>query len=399
MTTANTKATLINCLAVIEGLNKIILIPDSFKGTMTSIEVCGIMEREIKRVYPEAQVVSIPVEDGGEGTADCFLAAMGGKKEHVRVQGVFGEPTDGFYALLDDHKTAVVELACCAGLPLAEGRLNPLTATTYGVGQLLLAALDGNIEHIILGLGGSATNDGGCGLAVACGVRFEDSSGKAFVPTGGTLGRIARISLAGRDSRLNGVKITAVCDIDNPLFGENGAAHVFAPQKGADPAAVRELDAGLVHLSDIIKRDLGRDISAIPGAGAAGGAGAGVCAFLGSDIQMGIETALDITDFDRHLTGTDLVFTGEGRLDGQSLRGKVVIGVARRASARGVPVAAVVGDIAGDCEEAYSQGVTAIFSTNMLAVDFRIARLHARDNLAVAMKNIMRFAHIFCEVK
>ena len=306
-------------------MKKIIVIPDSFKGTITSSEVCKIMENEIRQVYPQIQVVSIPVADGGEGTVDCFLSAMGGVKKYVPVQGVFGEPVQGFLGLLADKKTAVIEMACCAGLPLAEGRLNPMNATTYGVGQLMMAALEEGVEHIILGLGGSASNDGGCGLAAACGVKFIDDTGAEFVPTGGTLAQIRHIEMGQLSERLRDIKITAICDIDNPLFGENGAAYVFAPQKGADQNMVQKMDDGLMQLNDIFVQDLGLDSSLLPGGGAAGGMGAGVCVLLGAKLQMGIETVLNMVRFDEMLVDTDLVFTGEGRLDGQSLRGKVII--------------------------------------------------------------------------
>ncbi len=375
-------------------MKKIVIIPDSFKGTMSSLEVCHIMEREIKRVYPEVQTVCIPVADGGEGTVDCFLAALGGVKKTTQVQGVFGEPMEGFFGVLADQKTAVIEMACCAGLPLAEGRQDPSMATTFGVGQLLLAAADEQVERIILGLGGSAGNDGGCGLAAACGVRFTDVSGAEFVPTGATLSRIAHIQTAQLDKRLQKINITAICDIDNPLFGQTGAAHVFGPQKGADGAMVRRLDAGLAHLNDVFIKDLGKDMSLVPGAGAAGGMGAGACALLGAALAMGIEATLDAVSFEAQIADADLVFTGEGRLDGQSLRGKVVIGVARRAKKQGVPVVAVVGDMAEGSEKACAEGVTAIFSSNCVAMEFDKLKPYAKENLATTMRNIMRFAQI-----
>ena len=380
-------------------MKKVILIPDSFKGTISSIDVCQIMEREIKSVYPEAQTVSIPVSDGGEGAVDCFLAAMGGEKKYTQVTGVFGEPMQGFYGLLADQKTAVIEMACCAGLPLAEGRLDPSAAATYGVGQLMMAAVGDGAKRIILGLGGSAGNDGGCGLAAACGVFFTDPSGKEFIPTGGTLKQIEHIHTARLDDRLKGVMITAISDVDNPLFGKNGAAYVFGPQKGADEAMIRQLDVGLVHLNDLFVKELGKDVSLLPGAGAAGGMGAGVCAFLGAKLQMGIQIILDAVGFDEHLSDADLVFTGEGRVDEQSLRGKVVVGVARRAARQGVPVVAVVGDIAVASEKLYSEGITAIFSSNTEAMEFKKSKIYAKENLAVTMKNIMRFAHIFNKIQ
>ncbi|WP_099203796.1 glycerate kinase family protein [Scatolibacter rhodanostii] len=376
-------------------MKKVILIPDSFKGTMSSDTVCHIMEQEIKAVYPNAQIVSIPVADGGEGSVDCFLSAVGGTKKTVSVKGVFGEEMQAFYGLLADSETAVIEMACCAGLPLAEGRLNPLTATTYGVGQLLLAAVKNGAKHIILGLGGSATNDGACGMAAACGVRFTDKNGKDFIPTGGTLKDIDHIDVSGIEPSLHDVKITAMCDIDNPMFGENGAAYIFAPQKGADEVMVKELDDGLRHLNEICQKDLGKDLSTLSGGGAAGAMGAGVYAFLGAKLQMGIQTVLDCVKFDEQLADTDLIFTGEGKIDGQSLRGKVVIGVAQQAVKQNVPVIAIVGDIAPGSERAYEKGVTAIFSINAVAMDFPKIKPYSKEYLATTMKNIMRFSSIF----
>lgn len=373
-------------------MKKIILIPDSFKGTMSSDIVCSIMAKAITKIYPEADIVSIPVADGGEGSVDCFLSSVGGRKEYAPVQGVFGEEMQGFYGMLSDNRTAVIEMACCAGLPLAEDRLDPTSSTTFGVGQLMLAAAKNGAEHIILGLGGSATNDGGCGLAAACGVQFTNINGEIFVPTGGTLIDIARIDISRLDKALRNITITAMCDIDNTMFGETGAAYVFAPQKGADGATVRALDEGLRHLNKIFIRDLGKDVSALSGGGAAGAMGAGISAFFDAPLQIGIQTVLDTVGFDDQLINADIVFTGEGRIDGQSLRGKVVIGVAQRAARQNVPVIAVVGEIAKGSEKAYEQGVTAIFSINTRAVDFSKSKRYSKENLAITMENIMRFA-------
>lgn len=237
----------------------------------------------------------------------------------------------GFYGLLADGYTAVIEMAAAAGLPLMEGRLCAEGATTYGVGELILAAIRDGARRIILGLGGSATNDGGCGCAAALGVRFLDGTGAEYVPVGGTLDRLCRIDMSHRSPLLNGVEIVTMCDVDNPLCGPNGASAVFGPQKGADPDMVTRLDRNLRHLSEVIRQDLGREIADLPGAGAAGGMGAGVMAFLGSRLQMGIETVLDTVGFDALLPGATAVLTGEGRIDCQSLRGKVVIGIAHRA--------------------------------------------------------------------
>lgn len=373
-------------------MRKILLVPDSFKGTMRSDEICGIMSKAIKRHMPRAAVVEIPVADGGEGSVDCFLTAVGGEKKHVTVKGVFGEPTRAYYGLLPDGKTAVIEMAACAGLPLAEGRLNPLAATTYGVGELMLSAVADGATRLIVGLGGSATNDGGCGAAAAAGIRFFDMHGEAFVPTGGTLKNIARIDASGLSAALSGAAIVAMCDIDNPMYGKNGAAFVFAPQKGADAAMVEELDAGLRRLAAVCRHDLGVDLSEMKGAGAAGAMGAGMVAFFGASLQMGIQTVLDTVGFDSALEDADLVITGEGRIDWQSMGGKVVAGVAERAAARNVPVLAVVGGIGDGAELAYDKGVTAIFSINTNAVDFSRSRDHSGENLAITMDNIIRFA-------
>ncbi|MDL2232418.1 glycerate kinase [Ruminococcaceae bacterium OttesenSCG-928-L11] len=372
-------------------MKRVILIPDSFKGTMESAEICAIMAEQIHRHFPRAETVSIPVADGGEGSVDAFLQAMGGEKVRCRTQNPFGEELDSFYGLVDQGQTAVIEMAASAGLPLVEDRLDPLRASTYGVGQLMLDAARRGVKKLIMGLGGSATNDGGCGAACAAGVRFLDAAGNTFVPTGGTLKDIARIDMTGLDKSLQDMEIVTMCDIDNPLYGPTGAAHVFGPQKGATPAVAEELDKGLLHLCQVMQRDTGKDVSALPGGGAAGGMGAGMAVFFDSALQMGIETVLDTVRFDRLLQGADMVFTGEGKIDGQSLRGKVVIGVARRARQANVPVVAIVGDIGDHVEPAYDEGVSAIFSINRVAVEYRQARPRAKSDLALTMDNLMRF--------
>ena len=361
---------------------------------MASSEICSVMEEAILRFYPQAQVVAIPVADGGEGSVDCFLQALGGEKVSLRAKDPYLQEMDSFYGRLPGD-TAVVEMAACAGLPLVGERKNPLLTSTYGVGELLLHAVRSGARRIIVGLGGSATNDGGAGAAAAVGVRFYNRAGETFIPVGGTLGEIAKIDLSGLDASLRAAEIIAMCDIDNPLCGENGAAAVFGPQKGATPEMVRQLDAGLWQLAQLLARETGSDPSLVPGAGAAGGMGVGMLAFFGAKLQMGIETVLDTVDFDRLLQGASLVLTGEGKIDGQSLRGKVVIGVARRAKKQGVPVAAIVGDIGEDVEEAYAEGVTGIFSINRVAVDFTQAKTRSRCDLQKTVENLMRYMQAF----
>lgn len=368
-------------------MERYVLVPDSFKGTLGSGEICAILREEILRAKPDAEVVSIPVADGGEGSVDAFLTAVGGQRVQVPCHGPHMEEMTGFYGLLPDG-TAVVEMAAAAGLPLAGNRLEPDTATTYGVGELMADAAARGARCIILGLGGSATNDGGCGAAAALGARFLDGQGKTFLPTGGNLDRIARIDLGGQRPL---PEITVMCDIDNPLCGPTGASEVFGPQKGADPEMVRRLDGNLRHLAEVIRRDLGAEILDLPGAGAAGGMGGGAAAFWNGKLRMGIETVLDTVDFDEIVRGARLVITGEGCLDGQSLRGKVVSGVAARARRAGVPVVALVGAVGEGADGIYDLGVCGVFTTNHRPEPFEEARLHAADNLRRTIRNLMGF--------
>jgi glycerate kinase len=371
-------------------MKKIILIPDSFKGTMSSAEICSIMEERIRCYYPGAEILSIPVADGGEGSVDSFLAAAGGEKITLPAKGPFMEDRTGFYGLIGGGTTAVIEMAACAGLPLAGDRLRPDQTTTYGVGQLMLDAAKRGCGKIIVGLGGSATNDFGAGAAAAAGVRFLDKGGKPFVPVGGTLSQIESIDTSGIPRELRSAEIITMCDIDNPLYGPTGAAYVFGPQKGADPAMAEMLDGQLKAAADKVKQELGVDVAALPGAGAAGGMGGGMAAFFGARLQMGIETVLDTVHFDTLAAGADLVLTGEGKIDAQSLRGKVVIGVARRAKKLGVPVVALVGDIGDTIGGVYDEGVSAVFSINSVAIPFREARLRCREDLRLTLDNLLR---------
>lgn len=368
-------------------MEKIIIIPDSFKGTLSSVEVCNIMADSVKKCLPEAVVCLVPVADGGEGTVEAFLRATGGKRIETRVQGPKGEEIASFYGMLPDG-TAVIEMAAAAGLPLMGEQLNVMGATTYGVGQLISQALDQEPRRIILGLGGSATNDGGCGAAAALGVSFFDNDGKEFVPVGENLCRITKIDISGLDKRLEKIPIVTMCDIVNPLYGPSGAACIFGPQKGASKEQVALLDEGLKNLASVIKHDLQLDVADIPGAGAAGGMGAGMTAFFGSTLQRGIEVVLETVKFQEMLHDASLIFTGEGKFDDQSLMGKVVSGVANRAKKAGVPVICVAG--AADAEVADSESITAVFSINRKPLPYEEAILSSKDNLRITMENILR---------
>ncbi|MDY5931918.1 MAG: glycerate kinase [Candidatus Ornithospirochaeta sp.] len=372
-------------------MKKVVFIPDSFKGTMSSMEICGIMQRCVKEHYPECECVSIPVADGGEGSVDAFLQALGGEKIYKKVNGPYwGEPVDSYYGILPGN-VAVIEMAAAAALPMVGDRKDPSKTTTYGVGELLVDAASKGVEKIILGLGGSATNDAACGLATACGVVFRDKDGKAFMPVGATLGDVASIDLSGIDPALKKTPIVTMCDIDNPFYGPEGASYIYGPQKGADEKMVEFLDGNMKKLASVIEKELGVDIQSIPGSGAAGGMGGGMVAFFGSQLQMGIETVLDTVDFDSIIDDADFIYTGEGKIDGQSLRGKVVIGVARRARKKNVKVLAFVGDIADGAENAYSEGVTGIFSINRVALPYEKQKPRAKNDLYMTLDNLLRF--------
>jgi len=366
------------------------LVPDSYKGTMSSMQVCEAMERGIRRVLPEAIVDSLPVADGGEGSVDAFLHAIGGKKRAADVCGPYFDKIEASYGVLGDGQTAVIEMAACAGLPLVFNRKDPSRTTTYGVGELMLRAAADGCKQIIMCLGGSATNDGGCGAAAAAGIRFYDKNGRQFIPVGGSLKDIVFIDTSGVSPALAGVSVITMCDVDNPLCGERGAAYVFAPQKGAGAQMARALDEGLRNLAKVARAD---ELARTAGSGAAGGMGFGMQVFFNSNLRMGIETVLDVAGFDELLPGTDYVFTGEGRIDPQSMRGKVVMGVARRAKRAGVPVIAVVGDISDGIEEAYDGGVTAIFSINRVALEHEAARKRAPRDLELTVADIVRILH------
>ena len=371
-------------------MKKILIVPDSFKGTMRSQRICEILEERIHARFPGCETVSIPIADGGEGTVSCFTAALGGSVIKKRVKNAFFEEIDAAYGLVDGGKTAIIEMASCAGLPMAEGRKDPGGTTTYGVGQLMLSAIEGGCKRIIVGLGGSCTNDAGAGAAAAAGAHFYRQSGEAFLPVGSTLGEVAAVDISDLAQALRGVEIVAMCDIDNPPYGEMGAAYQFAPQKGADERMVSELDAGVKQICDVIQRDLGLDIGSLPGGGAAGAMGAGMAAFFGGRLQKGIEAILDMVGFEELARGADLILTGEGKVDGQTLHGKVVAGVGRRAKELGVPVVVLAGGAEPDIDPIYEQGVSAVFPINRMPEDFSVSRYKSEENLRLTADNILR---------
>lgn len=370
----------------VRSMKRCLVLSDSFKGTLSSPDICRIA-RSLH--IPGWHIDALPVADGGEGTTDCFLDACGGQRIALPVSGPFGGTIDGFYGLLPDG-TAVVECAAAAGLHQAEGRPDPEAATTYGVGQLLAHALDHGAKRLILGLGGSCTNDGGCGAAAALGVRFYDRQGRGFVPTGGTLADIETIDLSGRHPGLRPGVLTVMCDIDNPLYGETGAAYIFAPQKGANDACVQRLDAGLRHLAAVLHAQLGAEVDTLPGGGAAGGFGAGCAALLCGALRSGITTVLDTVDFDRRAVGCDLVVTGEGSFDAQSLGGKAISGVAGRCQKLRVPAAVLAGRVALTPEQWAPLDLRAVRSINPAGATLEDARVNAAAYYRTALETLLK---------
>lgn len=335
----------------------VLIAPDSFKGTLSAAEVCDIAERAFKDTLKDVRITKLPAADGGEGLCACFEGFTKGRRITAEVSGVFGEKMNAEYFMLENG-IAVIETASCAGLVLAGENKDPERATTLGVGELMLHAKENGAKAILLGLGGSATNDCGIGMATALGWRFLDANGNAVSPCGKALSEIMKIIPPEKSFDL---PVTAACDVENPLFGETGAAYVFAPQKGADKESVIRLDSGLRSIAEVIKKDIGKDVSFEKGAGAAGGMGAGALAFLNATLKKGIDIILDESGFDALAEKSDLVVTGEGRLDFQSADGKVISGIAKRAKRLGKKVVAVCGCRGEGAEKILECGVSKMY--------------------------------------
>jgi len=372
-------------------MKKIVIAPDSFKGTLSAIEICNIINQEIEKVFPKCQVISTPIADGGEGTVESFIMSVNGEKVFTQVTGPYFEKIKSYYGLIDNGKTAIVEMAAAAGLPLVSGRENPSKTTTYGVGELILHAVKSGVEKIIIGLGGSSTNDGGCGLAAALGVRFLNKKGEDFIPVGETLKEIDKIDITNINKELTGIKMSAMCDVTNPLYGPKGAAYIFGPQKGADQEMVEVLDENLKNYGDLLEKIPGKEkISTLPGAGAAGGLGAGLNGLLNVPLVSGIDMILETIHFDEIIESADLIITGEGKIDGQSLGGKAIFGVSKYAKSKNVPLCVITGDaLDKELEDAYDLGISGIFPTNRQALPFTGEKQVSADNLRYTIRNIL----------
>ncbi|HLO04593.1 MAG TPA: glycerate kinase [Symbiobacteriaceae bacterium] len=341
---------------------RIILAPDSFKGSMTAVEAAAAMARGVRQVYPAAEVVELPLADGGEGTVDALVRGSGGELVTLPVRGPLGGPVEASFGLLGDGETAIIEMAAASGLLLVRPeQRNPGRTTTWGTGELIRAALDRGARQILVGLGGSATNDGGAGLLQALGARLLRADGTPIEPGGEGLLELDQIDLTNLDARLSAVDLVAACDVTNPLTGPTGASAVYGPQKGATPDQIERLDRALALFATVVARDLGRQVAQTPGAGAAGGVGAGLLA-LGARLAPGIELAMSSLRFAERLAGATLVLTGEGRTDGQTLAGKVPLGVARQAARAGVPTIVISGAVTLDAEALHGEGVAALLS-------------------------------------
>lgn len=368
---------------------KIVIAPDSYKESLTAMEVATAIENGFKQVFPQANCIKLPMADGGEGTVQSLVDATGGEIVNALVTGPLGQTVEGFYGLLGEGTTAVIEMAAASGLHLVEpAQRNPLLTTTYGTGELIKAALDAGVTHIIVGIGGSATNDGGMGMAQALGARFIDSNGAELGFGGGALAQLASIDLSGLDPRLAAIKLEVACDVDNPLCGIKGASHVFGPQKGATPEMVAQLDANLAHYAQVIRQTNGKEVIGQAGAGAAGGLGAALLGLFDADLRPGINIVMDAVNLCEVVKDADLVITGEGRIDSQTIHGKTPVGVARTAKMYDLPVIGIAGSIAKDCHVVHDHGIDAVYSVVLGATDLPTALKEAAFNVEMTSRNV-----------
>lgn len=373
---------------------KVVVAPDSYKGSLTAAEVCEAIETGLRRACDDIEVVRVPMADGGEGTVQSLVDATGGRIVRLRATGPMGSAVDAFYGVLGDGATAAIEMAAASGLPLVpQGSRNPRVATTRGTGELIMAAFAAGCRKFIIGIGGSATNDGGAGMAQALGARLMDAAGLELGPGGAELARVASIDLAGIPAELRACEFVVACDVDNPLTGPRGASAVYGPQKGATPEMVRELDAALAAYAEAVACAVGADVAALrdaPGAGAAGGLGFGLMAFLGAELKRGVEIVVDVVGLTRKLRGAHLVITGEGRTDYQTLFGKTPMGVAHAAMEQGIPVVIISGSISDDARGLYEHGIGALVSIvrGPMSLDEAIAR--GPELVADAAESVLR---------
>ena len=374
---------------------KVVIAPDSFKGSMTALCAAEAMEKGLRRVFPCAEIEKVPMADGGEGTVQSLVDATGGKIIIERVLDPLGVEIDAQYGALGDGMTAVIEMAAASGLTLVPpGKRNPLVTTTYGTGQLIQAALNRGCRKLIIGIGGSATNDGGAGMAQALGAGLLAASGKQVKWGGGGLSELISIDVSELDSRLAATETVVACDVNNPLTGERGASHVYGPQKGATPEMVKLLDANLAHFDKILRRNLGKCVGDIAGAGAAGGLGAGLLAFLNATLKSGVEIVMEATKLEQKIEGANLVITGEGEINFQTVFGKTPVGVAALAKTHNIPVIAIAGSISTDADEVYEAGIDAMIDIVPEPMPLEVAIKNAATLIAAAAERAGRMVAI-----
>ncbi len=379
---------------------KIVIAPDSFKESLTALEVAAAIETGLKKVMPDVEYVKIPMADGGEGTVQSLIDATEGRLKTVDVTAPLGDTVAADFGISGDGKTAIIEMAAASGLHLVPtAERNPLCTTSYGTGELIKAALDEDVKYIILGIGGSATNDGGAGMLQALGARLLDAAGESIGFGGGRLKDLAKVDLSGLDQRLGNIKIDVACDVDNPLCGEKGASAVFGPQKGATPEMVTELDQALAQFAAVVERDLDLDICNVAGAGAAGGMGGGLLLLPQVKLQSGVQIVMEAVNLADKVRDADLVITGEGRMDAQSAHGKTPVGVAKTAKQFGKPVIAIVGCLREDYEVVYAQGIDAVFPIIRQLGSLEEILQNGHDNLVSAAQNVGRIYQLALEGK
>ncbi|MDU2940731.1 MAG: glycerate kinase [Enterobacteriaceae bacterium] len=368
---------------------KIVIAPDSYKESLSALEVATAIERGFREIWPEADYVKLPVADGGEGTVDAMIAATQGWLIHVDVTGPLGEQVNAFYGISGDEQCAFIEMAAASGLEqVPPAQRNPLKTTSWGTGELIRHALDNGVRHIIIGIGGSATNDGGAGMVQALGAKLLDRDDNPIAPGGGALETLARIDIRELDSRLADCHIEVACDVSNTLIGEKGASAVFGPQKGATKEMIAQLDSGLEHYAQLIARDLDIQVLELAGGGAAGGMGAGLYAFCGAQLRQGIEIVTDALKLDEQIADADLVITGEGRIDSQTIHGKVPVGVARIAKRYNKPVIGIAGSLTADVGVVHEHGLDAVFSVIYTICTLEEALDNAAENVRMSARNI-----------
>ena len=372
-------------------MTKYVVAPDPFKESMTAKEVCDAMEKGIKEADSAAEVIKVPMADGGEGTVDSLVDATQGQRVIVEVTGPLGNKISAYYGILGNGTTAVIEMAKASGLEIVEKKKrNPMITTTFGTGELIRDALDHNVKEIIIGLGGSSTNDGGSGMAQALGAKLLDQNNHQIPFGGGNLDKLDKIDISNLDSRLQDVKIILASDVTNPLIGKDGASRVFGPQKGATPEMVEKLENNLQHYAKIVKRDLNKEVALVSGAGAAGGLGAGLMAFTTCEMRRGVDLAIEVTKLEEKIRDADYVFTGEGGTDFQTKFGKTPYGVAKLGKKYHKPVISLAGYLGEGIDSLYSEGFTAIFGIIPGACDLSTALKNGPSNVARTTENIVR---------